>query len=110
MKRGDIVLAVFRGEYGKSRPAVAVQSDLFNATHASVRVCLLTTEVIDAPLFRLTLSPSPANGLREVSQIMVDKLLALPRDRICKRIGAADDEMLLRLNRALAFILGLAGM
>lgn len=110
MKRGDIVLAVARGDYGKPRPAVIVQSDLFNTTHASLLVCLLTTELVDAPLFRLPLAPTSANGLQEASQIMVDKLLALPRDRIRKRIGAADDETLLSLNRALALMLGLAGL
>ena len=109
MKRGDIVLAVARGDYGKPRPAVIAQSDLFNATHSSLLVCLLSTELIDAPLFRLTIAPSPANGLREVSQIMIDKLLALPRVRIRERIGAVDDETLLAVNRALALMLGLAG-
>jgi mRNA interferase MazF len=54
MKRGDLVLAVARGDYGKPRPAVVVQADLFNPTHASLLVCLLTTELVDAPLFRLT--------------------------------------------------------
>ncbi len=110
MKRGDIVLAVARGDYGKPRPAVIVQSDLFNATHSSLLVCLLSSELIDAPLFRLTIAPSPVNGLLEVSQIMTDKLLALPRERIRARIGAADDETLLALNRALALMLGLAGV
>ncbi len=110
MNRGDIVIAVARGDYGKPRPALIVQSDLFNTTHASVLVCLLTTDLIDAPLFRLPLLPTPANGLREPSQIMVDKLLALSRDRIRERIGAADDETLLSLNRALALMLGLAGV
>ena len=110
MKRGDISLAVARGDYGKPRPAVIVQSDLFNATHASVLVCLLTTDLIDAPLFRLLLTPAAANGLREQSQIMVDKLLALPRERIRERIGSADDETMLALNRALALMLGLAGV
>jgi mRNA interferase MazF len=110
VKRGDAVLAVVRGDYGKPRPAVIVQSDLFNAAHASLLVCLLTTDLIDAPLFRLTVAPSAANGLDEVSQIMVDKLLALPRDRVRKRIGAVEDEYLLALNRALALMLGLAGV
>jgi mRNA interferase MazF len=110
VKRGDIVLAVARGDYGKPRPAVIVQSDLFNGTHASLLVCLLTSDLLDAPLFRLTLAPTPANGLREPSQIMVDKLLALPRDRIRERIGTAGDETMLRLNRALALMLGLAGL
>ncbi|WP_169979803.1 type II toxin-antitoxin system PemK/MazF family toxin [Tautonia rosea] len=109
MKRGDIVLAVAPGDYGKPRPAVIVQSDLFNPTHASLLVCLLTSESIEAPLFRLTLSPSRENGLLSPSQIMVDKLLALPRGRIRERIGTLDDETLLRLNRSLALMLGLAG-
>jgi mRNA interferase MazF len=109
VKRGDIVLAVARGDYGKPRPTVIVQSDLFNPTHASVLVCLLTSELVDAPLFRLTVQPSALNGLREISQIMVDKLLAVPRGHVRDRIGALDDEMLLGLNRSLALMLGLAG-
>jgi mRNA interferase MazF len=103
------VLVLARDDYGKPRPAVVVQSDLFNATHASLVVCLLTTARIDAPLFRLTVSPSAANGLLETSQNMVDKLLALPRGRIRERIGALDDETPLALNRSLALKLGLAG-
>jgi mRNA interferase MazF len=110
VKRGDIVLAVARGDYGKPRPAVIVQSDLFNTTHASLLVCLLTTEIIDAPLFRLDVAPTLNNGLRETSQIMVDKLLALPRERVRDRIGTVDDETMLGLNRALALMLGLAGV
>jgi len=110
MKRGDIVIAVARGDYGKPRPCVIVQSDLFNATHASVLVCLLTTELIDAPLFRLTVTPSRSNGLRDISQIMIDKLLALPRERVREHIGTLDDAILLGMNRALALMLGLAGL
>ena len=110
MKRGDIVLVVARGDYGKPRPAIIVQSDLYNATHASMLVCLLTTEIIKAPLFRLSLRPTPENGLHEVSQIMVDKLVALPRDRIYDCIGTVDDATLLALNRCLALMLGLAGV
>src|SRR4051812_15089056 len=110
MKRGDLVLTAARGEYGKPRPAMVVQSDLFNETHRSVLVCLLTTDLLDASLFRLTVHPSPANGLRQPSQIMVDKLLALPRDRVRDCIGALDDATLLAVNRSLALVLGLAGL
>jgi mRNA interferase MazF len=110
VKRGDIVLVVARGDYGKPRPAVIVQSDLYNATHASLLVCLLTTEIVKAPLFRLSLRPDPENGLHEVSQIMVDKLLAIPRDRVRDCIGSIDDATLLALNRCLALMLGLAGV
>lgn len=110
MKRGDIVLVTARGDYGKPCPAVIVQSDLFNSTHASLVVCLLTSELVEAPLFRLSLRPSPENGLTQVSQIMVDKLIAIPRHRVHDRIGTMDDTTLLALNRCLALMLGLGGV
>lgn len=108
MKRGDIVLAVAAGDYGKPRPALVVQSDLFNDTHASVLVCLMTSDLQDAPLFRITVEPSDKNGLQASSQIMVDKIMAIRRDKIRTRIGSLDEEVLLRVNRSLMLFLGLA--
>lgn len=107
MKRGDIVVVSAPGDLGKPRPAVVVQSDLFNDTHATVAVCLLSTRIIDAPLFRLTVDPTLENGIERRSQIMVDKIVALRRGRIAQRIGALDADTLLRLNRSLALWLGL---
>ena len=95
------------GDFGKPRPALVVQSDLFNETHASVVVCLLTTDIVDAPLFRISVAPTSGNGLREHSQIMIDKLVALRRDRLGDRIGALDAATMLRVNRSLALMLGL---
>jgi mRNA interferase MazF len=58
VKRSAIVVAAARGAYtGKPRPALVVQSDLFNPTHASVTICPITSDCVDAPLFRLTLPP-----------------------------------------------------
>jgi hypothetical protein len=34
--RSDILIAVLPGDYGKGRPALVVQADAFNPTHASV--------------------------------------------------------------------------
>ncbi len=84
MKRGDIVLVVMQGDYGKPRPAVVVQTSLLTPTHNSVLVCLMTSDCYDAPLYRITITPRPANGLQIVSQIMVDKIAALPLKRIKK--------------------------
>ena len=107
MKRGDVVAVATAGDYGKPRPAVVVQTDLLNDTHASIVVCLVTSTVLDAPLFRLTVEPSRQNGLERQSQIMVDKLVSVRRDKIGRRIGSLDDDTQLRLGRALAFVLGL---
>src|SRR5262249_42008416 len=96
------------GDYGKPRPALVVQSDLFDETHASVSVAPVTSTIVDAPLFRLIVEPSPLTGLRSVSQIMIDKVTTVRRDRLGKTIGRADDEVLSRVNRALALWFGIA--
>ena len=106
MKRGDIVTIAAPGDYGKPRPALIIQADLFNDTHASITVVPLTSTIIDAPLFRITLDPSRQNGLNRVSQIMVDKVLTLPRERICKRVGHLGNILMIRVGRALSVWLG----
>jgi mRNA interferase MazF len=107
MNRGDLVLVVSPGDYGKPRPAVVVQTDLLNETHASLAVCLLTTHAVDAPLFRLDIEPTPQNGLQAKSQIMVDKIVSLKRERVKEVMGRLDERSLICLNRSLAFVLGL---
>lgn len=106
--RGEVVIVALQGDYGKSRPALVVQSDLFNDAHASISVVPVTTTLVDAPLFRLTVEASSANGLRTLSQLMIDKLTAVRRDRIDRTVGRLDDDVMLRVNRALALWLGLA--
>ena len=108
MKRGDIVIVSAPGDYGKPRPAVIVQADLFNDTHASIIVCLLTTDIQEAPLFRLDVEPSESNGLKSPSQIMVDKIVAMKRERIGVAIGKISEDTLISLNRSLTLFLGLA--
>lgn len=108
MRRGDIVLATAPGDSGKRQPAVVIQANLLNDSHASVILCLFTGTLVDAPLFRLTVAPTAGNGLKEVSQIMVDKVMTLRRDRIGEPIGVLDDDTVLRLSRSLAFVIGLA--
>jgi mRNA interferase MazF len=109
VKRGELVTVALPGDYGKPRPAVVVQADLFNETHASVTVAPVTSTLVNAPLFRLAVEPSPENGLRALSQVMVDKVMTVRRERIGASIGELEPEMLKRVNRALALWLGLAG-
>ena len=106
--RGDVVVVALQGDHGKPRPALVVQSDLFNQSHGSVSVVPVTTTLIDAPLFRLTIEPSPANGLRSLSQLMIDKVTAVRRDRIARTVGTLEDDAMLRVTRALALWFGVA--
>lgn len=96
------------GDYRKPRPALIVQADVFNAVHPSVTVIPLTSTLVDAVLFRLTVEPSPINGLRSLSQLMVDKVTTVPRMLLGPSIGHLEDDLLLRVNRALAVWFGIA--
>lgn len=108
MRRGDIYTAAARGTYtGKPRPVVVVQDDRFDAT-ASVTVCPMTTNPVEAPLTRIVIEPSARTGLSESSRLMVDKVTTMPRVNLKDRVGSLGDEDLLRLNRALIVFLGLA--
>lgn len=108
MKRGDLVTVALQGDHGKPRPALVIQSDRFTDT-ATTTVLLLTSTLNDAPLVRLTVEPSPENGLRMTSQIMIDKAMTIRTDRLGATFGQIDDTVMLETNRALALFLGVAG-
>jgi mRNA interferase MazF len=108
VKRGAIVVVAAKGAYtGKPRPALVVQSDLFNPTHQSVTICPITSDCVDAPLFRIPLPPGERTGLRIVSQIMVDKIVSVPRAAITSEIGRCDTAELEAAEDALRRWLGL---
>lgn len=102
-----MVVVALAGDYGKPRPAVVLQSDLFDA-HPSVTIAPVTSAIVDAPLFRVTVEPIPATGLAAVSQVMVDKVTTVRRDRIAQTIGHLSDDLMLRISRALTLWLGMA--
>lgn len=107
VKRGDIITVAAKGHYsGKPRPALVLQSDLFSAL-GSITVCLLTTDMLDSPLFRLTVEPSSSNGLQHSSQIMIDKIVTIPRDTIGSRIGTLGHDLMVQVDRSLAVFLGI---
>jgi mRNA interferase MazF len=102
------VIVAARGAYtGKPRPAVVVQSDLFNPTHASVAVCPVTSDCVDAPLFRLTLPPGDRTGLKAVSQVMIDKIVSVPRKAIGAEIGECTLGEIAEVDQGLRRWLGL---
>lgn len=107
MRRGDLVTIALQGDYGKPRPALVIQSDLFDE-HPSVMILPVTGELRDTFLFRITVKPSEGNGLRKPSQVMVDKPQTVPREKIREIFGRLDDDAMLAVNRSLAVFLGFA--
>ena len=107
MKRGDLVSIAVQGDFGMPRPALMIQSDNFDS-HATLTVLLVSSRLADAPLFRVTVQPTPGNGLQKPSQIMVDKAMTLKRDKIGAAFGNLDSIHMLEIERCLAVFLGIA--
>lgn len=107
VKRGDLVTVSAQGDYGKPRPAIVIQSNFLNAAD-SVLVVLLTSTIADAPFYRLTVEPTAENGLKVVSQVMVDKVMAYTRAKCGLIIGHLSDAEMLALNNMLSVMIGLA--
>jgi mRNA interferase MazF len=106
MRRGDLISVVLVRDYGKPRPAIIVQSDEFQLD--SITVVPLTSDRLSLEVFRVRLEPSDANGLRQKSQVMIDKMTTLPRAKTGSLIGRVSDEDMALLDRALAAFLGFA--
>ena len=109
MRRGDLVTVVVQGDFGKPRPALVIQSDAFGEDITfNVTVLLITSTLIEAPMLRITVEPTPGNGLREISQIMIDKVMTVRREKIGPVIGRMDGPTMFAVNGALSVFLAIA--
>ncbi|HVQ07653.1 MAG TPA: type II toxin-antitoxin system PemK/MazF family toxin [Allosphingosinicella sp.] len=109
MKRGNVVTVATGGGFGgKPRPALVIQADQIDAS-ATVVVALFTTDLNDIPLTRLRFDPSAENGLRSVSDLMIDVIVTARRGRTGRVIGTLSEDEMTRVDRALLVFLGLAG-
>ncbi len=109
VKRGEVWTVAGGPDYAsKPRPAVILQDNAFDAT-ASITLCPITSQAVDAPLMRLPIEPSEQNGLRASSHLMIDKITTVSRKKLDSRVGRLSDEDIVRVNRALIVFLGLAG-
>ncbi len=100
MKRGELYYVNPPSFVGKVRPAVIVQSNVFNRNPPSVTLCLLSSTLVDSRL-RVTLQPSKGNGLEKPSQVMIDKVMTLPLDKLSNRIGAVTADELDQIGASL---------
>jgi mRNA interferase MazF len=102
IRRGSVVVVTAHGAYtSKPRPALVVQSDLFTPTHASITICPITSDCVDAPLFRVTLPPGDRTGLEVVSQVMADKAVSVSKAAVVRAIGTCEAGEVLAVDDAL---------
>lgn len=105
--RGSLVTIVTAGDFGKPRPALIIQADAF-AQLDSVTLLPLTSTLIDAPLLRIAVQPNKRNGLKQPSQIMVDKVVTVRREKLGPAFGIVEPEVIAAVERAMLVFLGVA--
>jgi mRNA interferase MazF len=64
--------------------------------------------LVDAPLIRITIEPTVKNGLRNRSQVMLDKVVSVRRDKVGSIIGHLEAKTMLGVTRALAVFFAIA--
>lgn len=96
-----------QGDFGKSRPALVIQSDIFNEYHSTVTVLLISSKLVTAPIFRVSIEPNNKNGLRKPCQVQVDKAMTVRKEKIGPVFGQLNDVTMLAVTRALAIFLGM---
>ena len=57
-------------------------------------------------MIRVDVSPTAQNGLRRISQVMIDKPMTARRERVGTLIGHLEDETMVEVTRSLALFLG----
>jgi mRNA interferase MazF len=106
VKRGDIIVVALPGEFGKPRPVLVIQADLAPVDY-TVTYLPITSDLVRVPLARVRVEPTPENGLRKPSEVMVDRISTSALARVGQTIGRVDRETLLAVETALLVHLGL---
>ncbi|EAN0628049.1 type II toxin-antitoxin system PemK/MazF family toxin [Salmonella enterica] len=107
MKRGDFITVAIQGDFGKPRPALVIQADSFDEL-PTVSVLPVTGTMATAPLLRVTVEPDKENGLQKTSQVMIDKVITVKRDKTGEAFGRINANLMTEIERRLALFLGIA--
>lgn len=107
MMRGDLATIAMQGGFGKPRPALVIQANQFS-DHSSTTILPISSTLVAAPLLRVTVEPSAENGLQKISQVMVDKVMTVKRDKLGPAFGRLDADAMVEVERCLAVFLGIA--
>jgi mRNA interferase MazF len=103
LKKGDIVTIRSKQQSHtlKSRPAIVYQNELFNGIVESITIVPLSSTIIDAELFRISIIPNKTNNLSKLSQVMTDKITTVAKTDIGEKIGNIDVSQIHKVDEAI---------
>jgi mRNA interferase MazF len=106
LRRGAVATAAPSGSFSKPRPVLIIE-DVADFATETVTVALITSDLLRRPAIRVPITPSASNGLRIPSEVMIDIIQTLPKERLGKVIGKIDGPTLRQVDAALRLHLGL---
>lgn len=110
IKRGDVYYAdlspVIGSEQGGVRPVLILQNDIGNKFSPTVIVSAITSQIEKAKL-PIHVELNQAVGLERNSVILLEQIRTIDKKRLREKVTHLDDEIMERVNEALAVSLGL---
>lgn len=106
IKRGEIWSVLWTGLAGKPRPALVIQAEEYRTTETDI-LALVTSEENPSEYLRIPIKADDENGLNNDSFICLDKLMAIPIEKLGQKFGVVSDEVMKKVDEHLIKILGL---
>lgn len=110
LSRGDLITIAVQGDYGKPRPAVVVQANVFLRLKSIMVLPLTSDTQAEANLFRVKVYPNHENCLRIISHVMVDKAMPIPADKIGKCFGKLSPSIMRDIDRCIVTLFGVGSL
>ena len=113
IKRGDIFYAdlspVIGSEQGGLRPVLIVQNDVGNKYSPTVIAAAITSKMGKARLPTHIDIYKDKVGLQKDSVILLEQIRTLDKKRLKEKMGHLDDDVMEKVNSAIAVSFGLSG-
>ena len=111
IKRGDIFYAdlspVVGSEQGGMRPVLIVQNDTGNKHSPTVIAAAITSQINKARLPTHIELGARSFGLTKDSVVLLEQIRTIDKKRLRERMGAIDEELMTRVDNAIAVSFGL---
>ncbi len=109
MKRGEIVILNFGNNIGKPRPGLVMQADILNddARLETTIIIPLSTTLSMMDVMRYTIEPNKSNGLAQISQVMIEKIMQVEKSKVQQIVGHIVKKQMNEIEARLLAILGI---
>ncbi len=111
-QRGEIWLINWNPKRGSEqagiRPSLIIQTDAGNANphYPNTIVLTVSTKGRNVP-FHVPINPSAWNGLEKQSFVKCEQILTISKERLIKKLGEVEPEIIGQIEEALYLVLGL---